>query len=79
MTNSKLKIYLKNGTYFWVEMNKGVVKATFNGDAYYLTEKDGYILKFKNESDDKLEFEMSKNNNEEVINHISEYWENGRI
>lgn len=75
MTNSKLKIYLKDGTYFWVEM-KEAIKATFNENAYYLIKKDGYILKFKNESDEILEFEMSKNNNEDVVNNLNEYCEN---
>jgi hypothetical protein len=76
MKNNKLKIYLKDGTYFWVNIRNKKIEANFNKEQFYLVEKDGCNLIFKSLSDEELCFEMSKNNNEEVINRINEYWEN---
>lgn len=76
MKNTKLKIYLKDGTYFWIKIGDEEIEAKFNNEQFYLAEKDGYNLVFKSFFEEELRFEMSKNNNEEVINRINEYWGN---
>lgn len=79
MINNKLKIYLKDGTHFWIKIGDEGIEANFNNEQFYLAEKDGYNLVFKSFFEEELRFEMPKNNNEEVINRINEYWENERI
>lgn len=77
MKNIKLKVYLNDGTYFWIEANKEGVKARFNNEVYHLIDKNEYDLKFKSESSEEiLNFEISKNNNRNVLEKLNEYYGN---
>lgn len=71
MKRTKLKIFLEDGTYFWAEVSEENMEAHFNGEPYYLIDKNGYNLKFKAASSkDTIDFKISKNNNKNVILHI---------